>query len=106
MTRRGVLWCIVAPVLFGVSSCTYPPPKPMPAPAPIPAAPQTPRVVVEHETCALFRPVYLTAAEVQALSRETLSRIVGNNNEGQRLCGWKPNISGDSHAAKETAGGR
>lgn len=60
------------------------------ASAPPRAEPRPKTVVHEIDACPFFHPVYLTAQEVQALSRTTLGAIVANNDEGMRRCGWKP----------------
>lgn len=39
--------------------------------------------------CAAFRPIYLTGAEIEALTDESVAQVLAHNNTGARLCGWR-----------------
>jgi hypothetical protein len=48
---------------------------------------QTTKII--DRSCSYFRPIYLTEADLHALSAQTLTAIINNNNEGAARCGWK-----------------
>lgn len=42
---------------------------------------------VASEFCAVAKPIYL--AQADDLTVETLKEIIGHNETGRKLCGWK-----------------
>lgn len=41
--------------------------------------------------CAAFRPIYLTVAEIDALTDDSVAQVLAHNETGAKLCGWRTN---------------
>lgn len=64
---------------------------PVVSPDPLPAV----QTKSDKRICAHFTPVYLTPAEVHALSAQTLTKILNNNDAGAARCGWTKHSTGE-----------
>jgi hypothetical protein len=40
--------------------------------------------------CAIAKPMRLTAAEIDAMSDQSVKAMLSHNTKGERLCGWRP----------------
>lgn len=40
--------------------------------------------------CAISKPMRPTAAEIEAMSDQSVAAVLAHNTKGERLCGWRP----------------